>query len=63
MAKQSKSFVDQERYRKLLGKLIYLTITRLDLPFAVGVISQFCRLLTLITGMSSFASSNTSKRL
>jgi len=34
-------FFDPERYRRLVGKLIYLTITRLDLSFVVGVVSQF----------------------
>jgi len=34
-------FSDPERYRRLVGKLIYLTIIRLDLSFAVGVVSQF----------------------
>jgi len=40
IANQGEFFSDLERYRKLVRKLINLTIPRLHLPFAVGV-SQF----------------------
>lgn len=38
---QGKPYSDSERYRILVGKLIYLTITRPNISFAVGVVSQF----------------------
>jgi len=41
MRDQGGLFSDPERYRKLVGKLIYLTITRPDLSYPVGVVSQF----------------------
>ena len=41
MADQSEAHLDPERYRRLVGKLIYLTITRLDISFSFGVVSQF----------------------
>jgi len=34
---EGESFFDLERYRRLVGKLIYLTITRPNLSFAVVV--------------------------
>lgn len=38
---QGKIFSDSERYRRLVGKLNYLTVTRPDISFAVSVVSQF----------------------
>lgn len=32
---------DRERYQRLVGKLIYLSHTRPDIAYAVGVVSQF----------------------
>ncbi|CAM8919902.1 unnamed protein product [Rhodiola kirilowii] len=33
--------LEDEKYRQLVGSLIYLTLTRLDISFAVGVVSRF----------------------
>ena len=35
------AMVDRERYQRLVGKLIYLSHTRPDNVFAIGVVSQF----------------------
>jgi len=32
---------DTTMYRRILGSLIYMTIARLDLSYAIGVVSQF----------------------
>ena len=38
---KSGKMVDRGRYQRLVGKLIYLSHTRPDISFAVGVVSQF----------------------
>jgi len=38
---QGELLSDPEKYRKLVGKLNYLTITRHDMSFAISVVSQF----------------------
>nr|KYP52253.1 hypothetical protein KK1_025857 [Cajanus cajan] len=38
---QGEPFLDPERYRRLVGKLNWLTVTRLDISFAVSVVRQF----------------------
>ena len=39
--RQGESLQDPGRYRRLVGKLNYLTITRSDISFLVSVVSQF----------------------
>ena len=38
---QEKLLEDQGRYRRLVGKLNYLTMTRPDITYLVSVVSQF----------------------
>ena len=40
---QGELLSNPERYRHLVGKLNYLTITHLDISFAVSVLSQFMK--------------------
>lgn len=37
----SERLIDAGRYQRLVGRLIYLSLTRPDITYAVGVISQF----------------------
>jgi len=38
---QGEPMSDPEQYRKLVGKLNYLTVTHLDISFAVSMVSRF----------------------
>ncbi|KAK1432285.1 hypothetical protein QVD17_09180 [Tagetes erecta] len=38
---ENTKLADKERYQRLVGKLIYLSHTRPDIAYAVGVVSQF----------------------
>ena len=40
---QGELLSNSERYHCLVGKLNYLTITRLDMSFAISVLSQFMK--------------------
>ncbi|XP_028771958.1 uncharacterized protein LOC114729152 [Neltuma alba] len=40
-AAKSKPFENPERYRRLIGKLNYLTMTRPDITYPISVLSQF----------------------
>ena len=38
---EGKEFEDATKYRQLIGSLIYLTTTRPDISFDVGILSRF----------------------
>ena len=41
LTREGEIFEDPERYRRLVGKLNYLTIKRLDIAYSVSVVSQY----------------------
>ena len=41
LTREGKTFKDLERYRKLVGKLNYLTVTRPNIAHSVSIVSQY----------------------
>ena len=41
LTSDGKLFEDPEKYRRLVGKLNYLTVTRPDIAFSVNIVNQF----------------------
>ena len=41
LTREGETFEDPERYRRLVGKLNYLTITRPDIAHSISVVSQY----------------------
>ena len=41
LTREGETFEDAERYKRLVGKLNYLTVTRLDIVHSVSVVSQY----------------------
>ena len=47
LAKEGELFKDPERYKRLVGKLNYLTVTQPDIAYFVSIASQFMSSLTM----------------
>jgi len=51
---QGEPLLDLEKYKRLVGKFNYLTVTHSNISFAVSVVSQFLNSPWKIIGMHSF---------
>ena len=41
LTREGELFEDPERYRRLVGKLNYLIVTRPDIAYSISVVSQY----------------------
>ena len=41
LTREGENFENPERYKRLIGKLNYLTITHLDISHSISVVSQY----------------------
>ena len=41
LTREGETFEDPERYKRLVGKLNYLIVTRPDIAYSVSVVSQY----------------------
>ena len=41
LTREGETFEDPERYKRLVGKLNYLKVTRLDIAHSISVVSQY----------------------
>ena len=41
LTREGKLFEDPERYKRLVGKLNYLTVTPSDIAYSVSIVSQY----------------------
>ena len=41
LTREGETFEDPERYRRLVGKLNYLTVTRSDIAHLINIVSQY----------------------
>ena len=47
LTKEGELLEELERYRRLVGKLNYLTITRLDIAYSISVLGHYMSSLTV----------------
>ena len=47
LTREDKKFEDPEGYRRLVGKLNYLTVTCPDIAYSISVVSQYMSSLTV----------------
>ena len=52
LTKEGELFEDLERYRRLVGKLNYLLVTRSDIAYSISVLSQYMSSSPIISNLA-----------